>query len=48
MKSHKKPAFKTAIEKAERARRCVREAEERARKIRDLLRKRYSVPDKQE
>jgi len=45
MGKHKKPAFKTAIEKAERDRRRVREAEERARKARDLLRRKNSVPD---
>jgi len=46
MGKHKKPAFKRAEKEAEKSRERVREANKAARKIIDLLKKKYSVPDK--
>lgn len=46
MPKHKKPAFKRAEKNAEKVRKRIEKANRRARKIRDLLRKQHSVPDK--
>jgi len=46
MGKHKTPAGRRAEKAVEESRKRIEKANERARKVRDLLRRKYSVPDK--